>query len=131
MNKVILCGRLTRDPVISYTNDAEPLCIARYTLAVDRRQGDQQQADFINCVAFGRAAVFVEKYLRQGMKMLISGSMRTNQYTNKDGKRVWSTDIVVDEHEFVEKRADQAPSAPAEAPDEFVTAPEDASLPFA
>ena len=108
MNKVILMGRLTRDPEVRYSQGESPLAIARYTLAVDRRfnrsnGGDNQQtADFINCVAFGRSGEFAEKYLRKGTKIVVSGRIQTGSYTNKDGNKVYTTDIMVEEHEFCE-----------------------------
>ncbi len=110
MNKVILMGRLTRDPEVRYSQGAEPLAIARYTLAVDRRgrrdaNGGDQSADFIQCVSFGRTAEFAEKYLKQGTKMLISGRIQTGSYTNKDGNRVYTTEVVVEEQEFAESKA--------------------------
>lgn len=110
MNKVILMGRLTRDPEVRYSQAAEPLAIARYTLAVDRRgrrgQGnDEQTADFITCVAFGRQGEFAEKYLRQGTKIAVTGRIQTGSYTNKDGNRVYTTEVVVEEQEFAESKA--------------------------
>lgn len=106
MNKVILMGRLTRDPEVRYSQGAEPMAIARYTLAVDRRgrrEGDQT-ADFINCVAFSRAGEFAEKYMRQGMRMLITGRIQTGSYTNKDGQKVYTTDVVVEDQEFADSK---------------------------
>ena len=111
MNKVILVGRLTRDPDIRYTqpNSAEEqTCIARYTVAVDRRfrrEGDGQTADFISCVAFGRQAVFAEKYLHKGIKMAVTGHIQTGSYTNRDGQKVYTTDVVIEEQEFAESKA--------------------------
>lgn len=113
MNKVILMGRLTRDPEIRYTQASEPLVIARYTLAVDRRfqrkdnSGNEQNADFISCIAFGKNAEFAEKYLKQGTKIAIVGRIQTGSYTNKDGNKVYTTDVVVEEHEFCESRSSQ------------------------
>ncbi len=109
MNKVILMGRLTRDPEVRYSQGDNPLAIARYSLAVDRRQarsnnGDEQTADFINCVAFGRTGEFAERYLRKGTKIAITGRIQTGSYTNKDGVRVYTTEVVVEEHEFCESR---------------------------
>lgn len=107
MNKVILMGRLTRDPDVRYSQGENPLAIARYTLAVDRRikrDGDAA-ADFINCVAFGRAAEFAEKYLWQGIKMVVSGRIQTGSYTNKEGQKVYTTDIIIEEQEFAESKA--------------------------
>ncbi|QOV20154.1 single-stranded DNA-binding protein [Blautia liquoris] len=106
MNKVILMGRLTRDPDIRYSAGENSTAVARYTLAVDRRfkrDGDQT-ADFINCVAFGRSAEFAEKYLRQGIRMVVSGRIQTGSYTNRDGVKVYTTDVVVEEQEFAESK---------------------------
>ena len=109
MNKVILMGRLTRDPEVRYSQGETPLAIARYTLAVDRRGtrnngGDDQSADFIGCVAFGRAGEFAERYLRKGTKIAVTGRIQTGSYTNKDGAKVYTTDVVVEDHEFVESK---------------------------
>ena len=110
MNKVILMGRLTRDPEVRYAQGENPLAIARYTLAVDRRfnrgnGGDNQQtADFINCVAFGRSGEFAEKYLRKGTKILVSGRIQTGSYTNKDGQTVYTTEVVAEDQEFAESK---------------------------
>ena len=103
MNKVILMGRLTRDPEVRYAS-GDNLAIARYTLAVDRRfhRDGEASADFINCVTFGRAAEFAEKYLRQGTKIAVSGRIQTGSYTNRDGHKVYTTEIVVEEQEFAE-----------------------------
>lgn len=110
MNKVILMGRLTRDPEVRYSQGAEPLAIARYTLAVDRRgrrdnNGGDQTADFIQCVSFGRTAEFAEKYFKQGTKIAITGRIQTGSYTNKDGNKVYTTEVVVEEQEFAESKA--------------------------
>ena len=97
MNKVILMGRLTRDPDVRYSNGEQATAVARFTLAVDRRvarRDGEQTADFIGCVAFGRTAEFVEKYFRQGMRMVISGRIQTGSYTNRDGQKVYTTDVV-------------------------------------
>lgn len=109
MNKVILMGRLTRDPDVRYSQGENSMCIARYTLAVDRRRSrdnnnNENTADFIGCVAFGRTGEFVEKYLRKGTKVAITGRIQTGSYTNKDGVKVYTTDVVVEEHEFAESR---------------------------
>lgn len=107
MNRVILMGRLTRDPEIRYSQGESATAVARYTLAVDRRfnrNGDENNADFIGCVAFGRQAEFAEKYLRKGIKMLVSGRIQTGSYTNKDGVRVYTTDVVVEDQEFAESK---------------------------
>ena len=108
MNKVILMGRLTKDPEVRYSQGEAPMAVARYTLAVDRRQarnnGNEQTADFINCVAFGRAGEFAERYFRKGTKIAITGRIQTGSYTNKDGVRVYTTDIVVEEQEFAESK---------------------------
>ena len=110
MNKVILMGRLTRDPDIRYTqpNSAqEQTCIARYSLAVNRRfnRDGEQKVDFISCVAFGRQAEFAEKYLRKGTKIVLAGRIQTGSYTNRDGQKVYTTDVVVEEQEFAESKA--------------------------
>ena len=101
MNKVILMGRLIRDPDVRYTTGENPLAIARYTLAVDRRfhKDGEATADFISCVVFGRAAEFAEKYFRQGLKITISGRIQTGSYTNREGQKVYTTEIVVEEQE--------------------------------
>ena len=108
MNKVILMGRLTQDPEVRYSQGETPMAVARYTLAVDRRQArsnsNEQSADFINCVAFGRAGEFAERYFRKGTKIAITGRIQTGSYTNKDGVRVYTTDIVVEEQEFAESK---------------------------
>ncbi len=107
MNKVILMGRLTRDPDIRYSSGDSSLAVARYTLAVDRRykrDGDQQTADFISCVAFGRSAEFAEKYLKQGTKIAITGRIQTGSYTNREGNKVYTTDVIVEDQEFAESR---------------------------
>ena len=110
MNKVILMGRLTRDPDIRYTqsNSAQKqTCIARYSLAVNRRfnRDGEQKADFISCVAFGHQAEFTEKYLRKGTKIALTGRIQTGSYTNRDGQKVYTTDVVVEEQEFAESKA--------------------------
>lgn len=109
MNKVILMGRLTRDPEIRYTQGEKSMAIARYTLAVDRRgsknsSDGQQTADFINCVSFDKRGEFAEKYFRQGMRVLISGRIQTGSYTNRDGQKVYTTDIIVDDQEFADSK---------------------------
>ena len=139
MNKVILMGRLTRDPEVRYSQGGEnPLAIARYTLAVDRRfkRDGEQTADFISCVSFGKTAEFAEKYFRQGMRITISGRIQTGSYTNRDGVKVYTTEVVVEEQEFAEsKRAagEQAENAGySDAGDGFMNIPDDVDgeLPF-
>ena len=113
MNRAILMGRLTRDPDIRYTQGDNAMCIARYTLAVDRRRrpsdnggnANQQTADFISCVAFGKTAEFVEKYLKKGTKICVEGRIQTGSYTNKDGQKVYTTEVRVESHDFAESRA--------------------------
>ena len=145
MNKVILMGRLTRDPEVRYSQGDNSMAIARYTLAVDRRfrrgnDGDQS-ADFIGCVAFGRSAEFAEKYFHQGLKVIVTGRIQTGSYTNRDGVKVYTTEVVVEEQEFAEsKNASSAQSyqtSPAPAPsvdagDGFMNIPDgiDEELPF-
>lgn len=145
MNKVILMGRLTRDPDVRYTQGPQQTAVARYTLAVDRwsREEGQQSADFISCVAFGRAAEFAEKYLRQGTKIVLSGRIQTGSYTNREGQKVYTTDVVVETQEFAESLKvsgsdlDQAESGSAKRGkvdnDGFMEVPdglEDEGLPF-
>lgn len=146
MNKVILMGRLTRDPEVRYSQGDNATAVARYTLAVDRRfnrNNDDQTADFINCVAFGKSGEFAEKYLHKGTKIAITGRIQTGSYTNKDGVKVYTTDVVVEDQEFAESKnsagsADNsgfAPAgrpAPAAAGDGFMNIPDgiDEELPF-
>ena len=152
MNKVILMGRLTRDPDVRYSNGEQATAVARFTLAVDRRvarRDGEQTADFIGCVAFGRTAEFVEKYFRQGMRMVISGRIQTGSYTNREGQKVYTTEVVVEEQEFAESKASSdsyaashpqqsAPSAPSmpnpvsASADGFMNIPDgiDEELPF-
>ena len=147
MNKVILMGRLTRDPDIRYSQGENAMAVARYTLAVDRRGrkdgSSEQTADFISCVSFGKIAEFAERYLRQGTKMLVTGRIQTGSYTNRDGVKVYTTDIVVEEQEFAESKAasgssntsyqaSPAPSPSADIGDGFMNIPDgiDEELPF-
>lgn len=111
MNKVILMGRLTRDPEVRYSQGENASAVARYSLAVDRRfkRDGEPTADFINCVAFGKQAEFTEKYLRQGTKIAITGRIQTGSYKNREGQTVYTTDIVVEEQEFAESKKDEAP----------------------
>lgn len=111
MNRVVIMGRLTRDPDVRYTQGDNSMAIARYTLAVDRRRTknqNEQQADFISCVAFGKGGEFAEKYLRKGIKLVVSGRIQTGSYTNKDGQKVYTTDVVVEEQEFAESKKDNS-----------------------
>ena len=108
MNKVILMGRLTRDPDVRYSQNGEsPMAVARYSLAVNRRyhRDNEPTADFINCVAFGKLGEFAEKYLHQGTKIAVTGRIQTGSYTNRDGQKVYTTDVVVEEQEFAESKA--------------------------
>lgn len=141
MNKVVLMGRLTRDPDVRYSQGETPLAIARYTLAVDRRfkRNGEQDADFINCVAFGRTAEFAEKYLKQGTKMVVSGRIQTGSYTNRDGVKVYTTEVVIEEQDFAESKAAAAqnssmgvPQPSAAASDGFMNIPDglEEELPF-
>ena len=147
MNKVILMGRLTRDPEVRYSQGENALAIARYTLAVDRRAARREgeaTADFINCVAFGKSAEFAERYLRQGTKIAVSGRIQTGSYTNRDGQKVYTTEVVVEESEFAESKAaggaasnnnyqaSPAPSPSANIGDGFMNIPDgiDEELPF-
>lgn len=139
MNKVILLGRLTRDPEVRYSQGENPMAIARYTLAVDRRQaksgnGDEQTADFISCVAFGKGGEFAEKYLRKGVKIAVTGRIQTGSYTNKDGVKIYTTEVVVEESEFAESKnsSNGNTSAGNSAGDGFMNIPDgiDEELPF-
>lgn len=126
MNKVILMGRLTRDPEVRYSTGENALAIARYTLAVDRRfrRDGEATADFISCVVFGRGAEFAEKYFRQGIKIAVTGRIQTGSYTNREGQKVYTTEVVVEEQEFAESKSasdnyaasQPRQSAPAPAP---------------
>ena len=105
MNKVILIGRLTRDPEIRYMQNESAIAIARYSLAVPRKiKTDGQECDFINCVAFGKSAEFAEKYLAKGTNIAVVGRIQTGSYTDKDGRKVYTTDVIVEEHEFCESK---------------------------
>lgn len=114
MNKVILMGRLTRDPEVRYSTGATPMAIARFSLAVDRRRKTQNSnepdADFFNCTAFGKQAEFVEKYLKQGTKILLTGRVQNDNYTGRDGTKVYSVQIIVEEMEFAESKSAQGQS---------------------
>ena len=134
MNKVMLIGRLTRDVEMNYS--ANSTAVARYTLAINRpykREGDQE-ADFLRCVAFGKTAELAERYLAKGMRVAIDGRIQTGSYTNRDGQKVYTTDIIVERQEFLEKRADNSPSAPDPQydSDSFMDIPDgiDEELPF-
>ena len=120
MNKVILMGRLTRDPDVRYSAGDNSIAIARYTLAVDRRfsrrdetDGNGQNADFISCVAFRKDAEFAEKYLHQGIKIVVTGRIQTGSYINRDGQKVYTTDVVVEDQEFAESKSADSASRPA------------------
>ena len=139
MNKGILMGRLTRDPEVRYTQGDNVMAIARYSLAVDRRfkRDGEPDADFINCVAFGKSGEFAEKYLKKGTKISVVGRIQTGSYTNKDGQKVYTTDVVVEEQEFAESKnggsSDNNQSAPANKNTDFMNIPdeiEDSELPF-
>lgn len=103
MNQVFLIGRLAKNPDIRYTQGDNSMCVARYTLAVDRR-GKAKEADFISCVAFGRSGEFAERFLHKGTKILVNGHIQTGSYTNRDGQKVYTTEVAVDQHEFVEPK---------------------------
>ena len=146
MNKVILMGRLTRDAEVRYSQGDASTAVARFSLAVDRRfkrDGDDQTADFINCVAFGRTGEFMERFGRKGTKFLVEGRIQTGSYTNKDGQRVYTTDVVVEQVEFAESKATAStnnggyvpadrPSPSGAAGDGFMNIPDgiDEELPF-
>ena len=144
MNKVILMGRLTRDAEVRYSQGDASTAVARFSLAVDRRfkrDGDDQTADFINCVAFGRTGEFMERFGRKGTKFLVEGRIQTGSYTNKDGQRVYTTDVVVEQVEFAESKSSSdntgyvptdRPSPSQAAGDGFMNIPDgiDEELPF-
>jgi len=145
MNRVILMGRLTKDPDIRYTQGERSMAIARYTLAVDRRgrrgqdNAEQQTADFINCVAFDRAAEFAEKYFSQGMRVLVSGRIQTGSYVNQEGRKVYTTEVILDDQEFADSKGasgrgpEQRQVQGADIGDGFMSIPdgiEDEGLPF-
>lgn len=138
MNKVILIGRLTKDPDVRYSQAAEPMCIARYSMAVDRKgkkTEGQPNADFISCVAFGKNGEFAEKYLKKGTKIAICGHIQTGSFTNNQGVKVYTTDVVVDEQEFVEPKSTSSEGAnisPSESAGGFMNIPDgiDEELPF-
>ena len=138
MNKVILMGRLTRDPDVRWTQGPEQSAVARYTLAVNRRFQKEggATADFMSCVAFGRQAEFAEKYLRQGTKIAIIGRIQTGSYTNREGRKVYTTDVVVEEQEFAEGKNAERPREQGATPqantDGFMTIPDgvDEDIPF-
>ena len=139
MNKVVLMGRLTRDPEVRYSQGQEPMAIARFNLAVDRRRKaaeGQQNADFISCVAFGKSAEALGKYVSKGGKICVDGHIQTGSYTNRDGQKVYTTDVIVDNWEFAEsKGTSSAEAKPEAAPDSdgFMQIPDgvdDFGLPF-
>ena len=140
MNKVVLVGRLTRDPEVRYSQGDNATAVARYTLAVNRKfkKDGEPTADFIPCVVFGRSAEFTEKYFRKGMQVAVSGRIQTGSYTNKDGNKAYTTDVVVEEQEFAESKAanqqnqQSAGSGSIPASDGFMNIPDgmDEELPF-
>ena len=139
MNRVILIGRLTRDPEVRYSQGEKSIAIARYTLAVDRKfkKEGEQSADFISCVAMGKNGEFAEKYLKQGTKIAIEGRIQTGSYTNKDGNKVYTTDVIVEGHEFCESKSSQNQSqqnnnGPVPNSDGFISIPDgiENELPF-
>ena len=138
MNKVILIGRLTRDPEVRYSQGAQSTSVARYTLAVNRKfkKDDEAAADFISCVAFGKVADFAEKWFHKGTKVSVVGRIQTGSYTNKEGQKVYTTDVIVEEQEFAESKASGGSSQPEPTPhpcgDGFMNIPDgiDEELPF-
>lgn len=131
MNSVILIGRLTRDPEVRTAQSGQT--VGKYTLAVDRRykRDGEQTADFISCVVFGKGAEFAERYLKQGTKICVSGRIQTGSYKNKKGDKVYTTDVIVEDQEFAESKAEKAEPAPEPADPEFISLPDDYSgLPF-
>lgn len=138
MNRVILMGRLTKDPEVRYSQGEKPMAIARYTLAVDRKfkRDGEPNADFINCIAFGKNGEFAEKYLHKSIKILVEGRIQTGSYTNKDGVKVYTTDVVVESCEFAESKntnqSERPQSMPQTDSDDFMSIPDgiDEQLPF-
>lgn len=138
MNKVILMGRLTRDPEVRYSQGEKATAIASYSLAVDRRFKNAEgkyDADFINCKAFGKAGEFAEKYLKKGTKIAVVGRIQTGSYENKEGQKVYTTDVIVEEQEFAESKnasSNNQPTGKAAADDGFMNVPDgiDEELPF-
>ena len=138
MNKVIIIGRLVKDPDIRYSQGANTTCVARYTLAVDRKfkQEGQPTADFINCIAFGKLGEFAEKYLHKGVKIAVIGRIQTGSYKNKDGNTVYTTDVVAEEQEFCESKSSnqsQGNDRQQTSSDDFMSIPDgldDTGLPF-
>ena len=140
MNHVILMGRLTKDPDVRYTQGNDPMCIARYTLAVDRmgkKKEGQTNADFPNCVAFGKLGEFAEKYLKKGTKIALTGRLQTGSYTNKNGVKVYTTEVVVESQEFAESKSSDKAPVQDDVTDGFTGIPDgmdeelDMNLPFA
>ena len=133
MNKIILLGRLTRDPEVRYTQGDNSMAIAKFSLAVNRRfkKENEPEADFFNCTAFGKQAEFVEKYLKQGTKILLSGRIQNDNYTNKEGQKVYSIQIMVEEMEFAESK-NNSTSEPSQSNDGFMNIPDglQEELPF-
>lgn len=138
MNLAILIGRLTRDPEVRYTQGENSIAIAQYTLAVNRTKSKEGQpdADFIRCTAFGKSGEFAERYLKKGTKILVHGKIQTGSYTDKDGRVIYTTDVIVNNHEFVESKGTSGadnPSADEDAAAGFMAIPDipDEELPFA
>lgn len=134
MNLVVLMGRLTKDPEVRYTQGEKPMAIARFTLAVDRevkRDNAQATADFVSCIAFDKTAEFIEKYFKKGRKIAVVGRIQTGSYTNKDGAKVYTTDVVVGKVEFADSKPEGAEAAVPDA-NGFETIPDgiDETLPF-
>ena len=131
MNRVILMGRLTRDPEVRYSSGERSMAIARYTLAVDRRRrtadANEQTADFIPCVAFDKSGEFAEKYFRQGMRVLISGRIQTGSYTNKEGQKVYTTEVIIEDQEFADSKNSSGGSTSSGYNESFRPSPENAS----
>jgi len=135
VNKVILMGRLIRDPELQYSTGQKPTAIARYTLAINRKfkRPGEAEADFLRCIAFGKAAEFAEKYFRQGLKIVIVGRIQTGSYTNKEGQKVYMTEVIIEEQDFAESKATSGENIPSPAPESeqsFMSVPDDLDLPF-
>lgn len=132
MNRVTLIGRLTRDPDVKYSQGIQPMAVARYNLAVDRAYAKdrEQTADFISCVAFGKNGEFAKNYLHKGTKIAIEGRIQTGSYTDKEGRKVYTTDVVVEHHEFVESKGNGGNNQPAPDSDGFTNIPDNVDSDF-
>ncbi len=130
MNKVILMGRLVRKPEVRWSQGVNQTLTARYTLAVNRKSREGQEADFVSCIAFGKAAEFAEKYLDRGTKLAVTGRIQTGSYTNRDGQKVYTTDVVAEEQEFTESKSHEYAPGMTDPANGFMAVPNDDEMPF-